>query len=163
RSPFAHILDRLLHKLAGQKISSRQLAFLCSQQRVRGDSPVNHSELSAWRRGRHAITLPKLRSVAAGLDYLALQRLPDPLMPEQIPSLIPAAGFRRHELTDSSHDIIANIHDRTEIKPLLRAIRQATDLAIPTTLYGDFLQAWERPGRSSTQPTPQQVDDLLRS
>ncbi len=151
-----------------------QVALLSAQQAASGAVPFASVELTRWRTGRITITLGKLRSLTAGLQHLAQQRLRDPLTDDDITRLIIASGFALHDLTDTTHQIIARIHDRTEIKHLLTALRNATDLAIPITENrhlpkGDdiclprwcTLRAWERPG--SHYPRANQIDGLLRS
>jgi hypothetical protein len=175
-TPFAGALNSILDKLRAQEINQTQLVLHCEQCQAPGMASVRKSDLSAWRHGRTRITLEKLRSLTAGLNQLGSRRLRDPVTPDEISNLIASAGFAPHDLTDTTHQLVDRIDDRTEIKPLLAALRRAVDLSLPSTSEELLCHAavlgitlpqafttnlfWEDTNRTSS-PTGQQVRDLL--
>lgn len=175
QTPLAVALNSILDKLRAQEINQTQLVLQCAQCQAPGMVSVQTSDLPTWRHGHNKITLEKLRSLTAGLNQIG-SRLRDPVTPGEISNLIASAGFAPHDLTDTTHQVVDRIDDRTQIKPLLAALRRAVDLSLPSSseelrchaaVLGITLPLafsanlyWEDTTRTSS-PTGQQVRDLL--
>jgi hypothetical protein len=171
-TPLTEALNSVLDKLATQGVSMNQLAKFSQTLSVPGSSAVRQPDLSAWRLGRSGLTLQKLRSLTATLRHFGPGRLRNPVTSEEIDCLVRASGFQVGQLTDTAHDIVAKIDDRTHITSLLQSIREAVDVA---TAVEDIcalgaqrgynvpaealLKVWERP--DNTYPTGRQVRGLL--
>jgi transcriptional regulator with XRE-family HTH domain len=173
-TPFAAALGGILDKLTAQRITLTQLASRCEKLMVPGAIAVNLPDLSVWRYGRAGISLEKLRSLAAGLRQFGPEALRDPVTPGEVDHLISAAGFKPHELTDTTHQVIARIDDCTRIKKLLADLRYAADLSMTAENIAQrgkelgcalpspaLLSAWEQPARHF--PTDREVRELLDS
>ena len=86
-----------------------------------------------------------------------------------VAALIRSAGFTPEDLNATSHNLIAGIDDRTRIKPLLAALRNAADIAVavpaipvaPGKPSRASIHLWEAEGKGGNYPTGGQVRDLL--
>jgi transcriptional regulator with XRE-family HTH domain len=160
-TPFAVALRGTLQELADAGVSRRGLA---ARSHTPGDPGVSQGQLSEWASGRRTPTLEGLRRFVRALRPFTLA--PNPVLsPADVDRLVEAAGLRPEVLTDTTHDVIAQIGPHTQIKPLLRAIRSAADLEVPS-LGGEGLpvpsrvREWERDGTAAL-PSADQVRELL--
>lgn len=171
-TPLTRALNDILDKLASQGVSQNQLAQFAQTLTVAGASAVRQPDISSWRLGRTGITLQKLRSLTESLKHYGPDRLGNPVTQEEIDRLIAASGFQPGQLTDTTHDIVVKIDDKTQTTTLLQALREAVDIAISpedicqTGIERGYdipnvalLSAWERPDNS--YPTGRQVHRLL--
>lgn len=174
KTPFADALSPILDKLSTQGVSLRQLELRTKQLGVPGTSPVNQPDLSTWRNGKNRPGLAKLRSLIAVLRQFGAARMTNPVTPEEIEGLIAASGFHPRDLSDTTHQIIARIHDQTQIKPLLRALQSASDTCISadevhrrgtelgySLLSVPTLYRWE--AASGDYPSGEQIRELLQT
>jgi hypothetical protein len=172
RSPFADRLNAVLNKLRDAGVRGAQ--FLGHSRATKSDAGfLSPAQLSAWRHGKGGRpTIESLRVLAA---LLRPHCGPDGTLDVgEINHLVEAAGFSAADLAATSHDVIVRIDDTTGIKPLLIALRTATDISSPAgAAVGDepgprggmfyprenTIREWERPG--GRFPNADQVLKLL--
>ena len=172
---FSKLLTETLARLDAYGITQEQLA-LRTTPNGGTETELNKSIISMWKHAKSHPTLASLRSLIRGLERCHDQMHRCLFPPEDINRLVIAAGFSVDELTATTHDIVARIDDKTRLKPLLSALRNAADLSVPTSAVDrteaqsqratdthrvvSLVKKWERIETPET-PTPKQVRDLL--
>jgi len=173
---YSTLLTETLDRLDACGITQEQLAHRTTP-RGGTETELNKSIISMWKHAKSHPTLASLRSLIRGLEQCHDQLHRCLVSPEEIRQLTIAAGFSADELTATTHDIVARIDDRTRLKPLLSALRNAADLSVPTSAVDrpeahsrrttdthrivSLVKTWERIAAPET-PTPEQVRDLLK-
>ncbi|MBI1314931.1 hypothetical protein GC176_26865 [bacterium] len=174
RSYFSSQLADILGRLRVAGISQAQLVMR-SIPLGQTEPALNEASLSMSKNG---ITCPT-QSTMRGLVN-ALQRCHDranrPLVTaDELQQLVTATGFTFDDLAATTHDIVARINSTTRLKPLLSALRNATDLDVPMSAVDSdmarggadedarmahLLRCWEWDGAPNV-PTLTQVHQLL--
>ncbi len=167
-SAFSGLLGEFLERLSAGGISQRQLSLCCKPPGA-VESQLAQPTMSAWKLGTSMPTLSSLRALAHGLERC---RPAVAITPEEIGSLVSAAGFSPEDLSATTHDVVARIDGSTRLKPLLAALRNAVDLDVPMSAVvglggqgaavrsGVQLQEWENESLEGS-PSLAQVADLL--
>jgi hypothetical protein len=175
RSPFSARLNDILGRLRVVGISQRQLA-LRTAPLGQSESELSQTTLSGWKHGLSRPTLATLRRLVKGLEKCH-DRANRPLVTaDEIQLLVAEAGFTLDELAATTHDIVRRIDETTELKPLLVALRNATDLNVAVPAIDSEiargepdthairmthqLNSWEQDG-SPNSPTSEQVREVL--
>jgi hypothetical protein len=126
---FSAVLREFFDRLQAHAITQSDVAAR-SVDELTGDPGIDKAALSAWKLGKSGISLVSLRSLVRGLEACR-DRAGLPIVPpEDITRLIEAAGFSPSQLSATTHDIVNAIDETTRIKPLLVAIRNASDLSV---------------------------------
>ncbi len=166
-SAFSGLLGEFLERLRAGGINQTQLSLRCKPPGV--VEPLAQTSISAWKNGRAMPTLSSLRALVHGLEQC---RPAVAITPEEIGSLVSAAGFSPEDLSATTHDVVARIDGSTRLKPLLAALRNAVDLDVPMSAVeglggqgvaarsGVQLKEWENESLEGS-PSLSQVTDLL--
>jgi hypothetical protein len=171
-SAFSASFNDIIERLRASQISLAQLAARTGNP-LTGESGVIPQVFSAWKHGRARPTLVNVRALAVGLRNCKDQRGGRLISENEIRLLIETAGFTAHEFTDTSHDVIERINETSHIKPLLRAIRNAADISIPSAalpfgstggmhLTAGMVESWES-DNAPYYPTGEQARALLQT
>jgi ribosomal protein L12E/L44/L45/RPP1/RPP2 len=174
-SAFSTLFNTILARLAAYGITQEELS-LSTVPPSASEPELQESAISMWKHAKSRPTLGSLRSLIHGLEHCHDQLHRRLISSEEVHQLVSAAGCSIDDLTATTHDIVARIDDRTRIKPLLSALRNAADLSVPTSAIDGTeaqsrraaesrrlvsrLKRWERDAEPET-PTPEQARDLL--
>jgi hypothetical protein len=129
-SRFSALLDEILGRLRAGGVSQRQLT-LRTVPPGQTDPEVSQPCLSLWKHGKTRPTLATLRALVNALERCR-DRANRPLVTaNEIQELVSAAGFSLDDLIATTHDVVRRIDESTRLKPLLAALRNASDLNVP--------------------------------
>ena len=174
-SRFSKHFSEIVERLWSFDISNRELE---SKSILIGQTEPLFSSVtvSSWKSGKARPTLSAFRGLIVSLERCFDKAGARIVADDEINSLIAEAGFTSKELTATTHDFIAEIDDKTRIKPLLASLRNAVDLnvimsavddpdlkaslGVPSNDLLSMMKHWENEA-SPTFPTNVEVHDLL--
>jgi hypothetical protein len=174
-SAFATLLTDILGRLRQQGFNHPDIAYRTTP--IAGGDPVfRPGILSAWKNGKAQPTLESVRGLIRALGRCKGKDGRSLVSQSELESVVSHAGFTAFDIAATTHDIIARIDTATRIKPLLSALRNATDLNVTMAAIDELvanpdnnvamtsivprLKHWENEA-SPTYPTSDEVQTLL--